>query len=126
MRPESFAPMLGSTIVLNDGTERTLVKINQDSYGSEYLLRGSGFQYVAKIRHSTTKANSDGLKYDRHNFEVVKTTFGTSGAPDTYLKFYFVMEALPSESAVALSDAVADLAIASANSFLNDLNGWQS
>lgn len=122
--------MLGQTIVINDGTSRTLVKINSaDPYSSEYYLRDPAglFMYRLKIRHSTTKATPSKPAYDRHNVEVVKTVFAVSGvSPEVITKFYFVMEQEANNSNVALADSIADLMIASSNSFLLDLLQYQS
>lgn len=118
--------MLGNTLVINDGSARTLVKINQDNYASEYLLRTSLAEYLARVRHTQTSAKNGSPAYDRHNFEVVKTTFATDTAAEYYQKFYFVWEHLPSDGDVTLADAVCDLAIASTNAFLVSLSGWES
>lgn len=118
--------MLGNTLVINDGASRTLVKINQDGYSSEYYLRTATHIYRAFIRHSRTKATANVPSYDRHNVEFVKTTLATGTDPEFYEKFYFVDERLASDTDVSLADAVCDLAIASSNSFLNDITGWQN
>jgi len=118
--------MLGNTLVINDGSARTLVKINQDGYSSEYYLRTSTTIYRCFIRHSRTKATATAPSYDRHNVEFVKTTLAVGANPETYQKFYFVDERLPGDTDVTLGDAVADLAIATSNSFLNDIAGWQN
>lgn len=118
--------MLGNTLVINDGSSRTLVKINQDGYSSEYYLRTATHIYRAFIRHSRTKATTSVPSYDRHNVEFVKTTLATVSVPEFYEKFYFVDERLAGDTDVTLADAVADLAIASSNSFLNDIAGWQN
>lgn len=118
--------MLGNTIVINDGTARTLVRINQDNYSSEYFFRDTTLQYVMKIRHSRTKATATKPSYDRHNVEIVKTVFAAGDVPQVDTKFYFVMEQEPNNVNVAVADAICDLCIASSNSFLVDLLGWQS
>jgi len=118
--------MLSNTIVFNDGTSRTLAKINQDAYSSEYMFRDSTLQYVLKIRHSKTKATATVPSYDRHNVEVVKTVFAAGGSPEVKTKYYFVMEQEGNNTNVALADAICDLCIASTNSFLVDILGWQN
>lgn len=118
--------MLGQTLTINDGSPRVLVKINNDSYSGEYYLRTSTTVYRAFIRHSRTKATATAPSYDRHNVEFVKTTLAVGDSPETYQKFYFVDERLPGDTDVTLADAVADLAIASSNSFLNDIASWQN
>jgi len=47
-------------------------------------------------------------------------------SPEVVTKFYFVMEQESNNSNVALADSVADLMIASTNSFLLDLLQYQS
>lgn len=118
--------MLGNTLVINDGSPRTLVKINQDGYSSEYYLRTATHIYRAFIRHSRTKATTSVPSYDRHNVEFVKTTLAVGAVPEFNEKFYFVDERLAGDTDVTLADAVCDLAIASSNSFLNDIAGWQN
>jgi hypothetical protein len=119
--------MLGSTLVLPQvGGNITLVKINQDVYSSEYMFRNATSRYVAKIRHSKTKPDANGVEYDRHNFEVVQTVFASGSVAEYYRKFYFVYENLPSDTSVDLGDAVADLAIATSDAFLTSLQGWES
>lgn len=119
--------MLGNTLVLPQaGGDITLVKINQDSYSSEYLFRNATSQYRARIRHTKTAAKNGRPAYDRHNFEVVQTIFAVGEVAEYERKFYYVIEHLPNDTSVALADAVADLAIASTDAFLVSLLGWES
>lgn len=112
------------TITIN-GNAKALNKINQDNYGSEFLLREATQEIRATVRHSTVKSKTGGVAHDRHNFEVVVTTFATETVPEDYEKFYFVMERAPSVVDVDMPDAVADLMIASSDAFLLKLNTWQ-
>jgi hypothetical protein len=120
--------MLGNTLTLPQaGGDKVLVKINQDGYSSEYLLRESTGEYRAKIRHTfvgPTQARP--YQADRHNFEVVQTIFADGDTPQYERKFYFVVESKPGDTATVLADAVADLMILSSNAFLLSLNGWES
>lgn len=116
--------MIGNTITINNGASKVLTLINQDGYSSEYLLKDTASEFRLKIRHSSTKAGQD-----RHNVELVETVYAVEGtSPERIRKFYFVIENDPDDLAgpVANADAVADLAIATANAFLNQLMGWQS
>lgn len=119
--------MLGNTFTITvGGVAKVLAKINQDTYTSEYMFRDATEQYIAKIRHSRTKAVNGYPSYDRHNCEVVRTTFATPSAAESYQKFYFVLEQHASNTSVEMPDAVADLLIASSNAFLVSLLGWES
>lgn len=118
--------MLANTFVLGlAGGSKTLNRINQDSYSSEYLLQEALKSYRVRIRHTRTNP-VNGRAYDRHNVEVTITTFATLTTVETYQKAYFVLENLPGESSVELFDAVADWSIASANANLVALTGWES
>lgn len=119
--------MLGNTLVLPQvGGDITLIKINQDNYSSEYMFRNATDQYVARIRHSRTKATALVPSKDRHNFEVIRTTFATAVTPEDVVKFYFVMEQSASSTNVNLADAVCDLSILTSNAFLKSLIAWES
>lgn len=120
--------MLGNTLTLPQaGGDKVLIKINQDQYSSEYLLRETLGEYRAKIRHNTVGPNSShDYEADKHNFEVVHTIFAAGDVPQYERKFYFVIETKPGDVATNLADAVADLMILTANAFLVSLNGWES
>lgn len=120
--------MLGNTFVLPQvGGDITLNLINQDGYSSEYLFKDNVGQYRLRIRH--TKVGPTAARpatYDRHNLEVVQTIFAAGAVPEYERKFYFVIEHLPSDTSVALHDAVADKIILSSNALLTGLFGWNA
>jgi hypothetical protein len=120
--------MLGNTLTLPQaGGDKVLIKINQDQYASEYLLRGSSDEYRAKIRHTTGKISSlRPYAADRHNFEVVQKVFAAGDVAEYERKFYFVIETKPGDTATILADAIADLMILASNAFLVSLAGWES
>lgn len=120
--------MLGNTLTLPlSGGNEVLVKINQDGYSSEYFKRSSTEEFRAKIRHTTVNpTNGRDVAYDRHNFEVVWTTFATSTVPQYDRKFYFVLELKPGDTGIELADGVADLMIATSNAFMASLEAWES
>jgi len=48
-------------LVINYGAgTKSLPKVNQDNYGSEYYLREATQEFTAKIRHATEKPLPDG------------------------------------------------------------------
>lgn len=112
-------------VITINGSAKSLNKINQDNYGSEFLLREATQEIRAKVRHSKLKADANGIVRDNHNFEVVVTTFATDTTVEDYEKFYSNMIRNPSKTDVDLPDAVADLMIASSDAFLLKLNTWQ-
>lgn len=83
----------GSTIVITvNAVAKTLNRVNQDNYGSEYLLRETLQEFRIKIRHSKEKPNAAGVVNDRHNIEVTQTVFAVAGvSPEIVRKNYVVM-----------------------------------
>lgn len=75
--------MLGDTLVVtldgSGGTAKTLVKINQDGYRSEYYLDDGASKYRATVSHSKDKVKSGANEVDRHTvyFERFQVPDGT-------------------------------------------------
>lgn len=69
---------------------KSLVRINQDSYGSEYFLREATQEFRLKIRNTTYSLN--GIQTDRHNFEFTNTVYSTETSPAIIRKIYSVFE----------------------------------
>jgi hypothetical protein len=119
--------MVADPLVLTfAGTPISLNRINQDGYTSEYLFRNSTKEYRAKIRHSTTKADSAGQVYDRHNMEVNVLTFAVGAVPSNYEKFYVVIEGLPADTSFTVPKALCDALLASTNALGLSLKQWQN
>jgi len=75
------------------GTSYSLVKVNQDQYSSEYRLRSSLTELSLRIRNTSYTDKKRGVSVDRHNVEIVHTTFPV--APSTLSvvkKAYLVFE----------------------------------
>lgn len=79
---------------LGDGTTLKVepVRINQDGYSTEYLLVEVLRRFRVRVRHSVVKATATRPQYDRHNVEVVETTFATATAAEFDRKCYMVTE----------------------------------
>lgn len=112
--------MFGDTVTLPlSGGSIVLKKINQDSYTAEYLLKEATREHTLKIRHSKTNAGME-----RHNVEVVRTTYAAGEVPEYTQKAYVVLENIPSDTTVELADGLADFLIVAGN--LAKLVGWES
>lgn len=99
--------MFGDTIDLTiNSVAETHVKINQDGYSSEYLKRDAVSERRIKIRHTQTNPRN-GVKYDRHNVEVIETYFATATEEEYQQKAYFVLEQLPSDTETDLMEGLA-------------------
>lgn len=54
----------------------TVVKVNNDNFGSEYRLRGAAHDYLLKVRNSVESPRNDGVQFTRHNVEFTVTERG--------------------------------------------------
>jgi len=82
----------GSTLTLVfNGVNTVLNRINQGSYGSEYLLTGTLGEWRVKIRHSKEAPSALSVRgFDRHNLEVTYTIFATATVPQRVKQAYVV------------------------------------
>lgn len=106
---------------------KSLVKINQDSYGSEYYLREATQDFRVKIRHSVESPQKNGTQFDRHNVEITHTIFSTTvGVPDTVRQIYMVSRNTRSDAAVDVADSDDMLTGFATNQHYQDLVAWQN
>lgn len=84
---------------------KNLVRIKFDGYTSEYYLRETLVEYWIKVRHSDAK-DTIGTPQDRHNVELLMRTYATAALPAYEEKVYFVTQANPGRSAIALALAL--------------------
>jgi hypothetical protein len=80
------------TLTVN-AVAKALVRINQDGYGSSYLLRSSTDEFRLNIRNSTYVDKKRGVSIDRHNVEFIHTVFPVAPATLSVIrKTYVVIE----------------------------------
>jgi len=79
-----------------------------------------------RLRHSEIPAKGSQPAKERHNVEIIKTTFATSTVPEYTEKVYVVAEQLASNSSVELLDALADWLIATSNANTVKLLNWET
>jgi len=86
--------MFSDTLVVTVNTvDKTLVRINQDAYASEYLLREDTGEFSLRLRNTSYTRAGTGVKVDRHNVELVHTVYGAAvGDPPVIRKAYIVFE----------------------------------
>lgn len=74
--------MLANTLTLTiAGVAKTLTRVNQDNYGSEYRLTTSAERISLKIRHSSSGKGGTSSYFDQHN--VLVEHMITPAAPAT-------------------------------------------
>jgi hypothetical protein len=101
----------GATITVTvNAVAQVLNRINQDQYGSEWLLRTTTEEYRCKIRHSQETNPKDvdprlrGM--DRHNVELTHTVFATSTTPQIVRQAYSVYRVSPGDDMTAAKNFV--------------------
>ncbi|DAD50539.1 coat protein [ssRNA phage Gerhypos.4_57] len=80
------------TLTVN-AVAKALVRINQDEYSSEYLLRTTTNEFRLKIRNTSYRDKARNVMIDRHNVEFTETVFPVAPATlSTVRKTYVVIE----------------------------------
>jgi hypothetical protein len=80
-------------VVTINAVAKNLVRINQDGYSSEYLLREALGEFRLKIRNTSRFDKKLGVQMDRHNVELTHTIFPVAPATlATTRKTYAVVE----------------------------------
>jgi len=79
------------TVTVN-GVAKALIRINQDKYSSEYLLKNALDEYRMTIRNTPNQVDKKrGVTYDRHNVELIHTVYPVAPSTRSYVrKSYFV------------------------------------
>lgn len=106
------------------GTAKSLVKINQDSYGSEYYLREATQEFRVKIRHSRETPKVGATPLERHAFELTQTIFGTGGDPDVVRQVYTILRNEKADTAASVADLGEALSYYMDGTHYEDLIGW--
>jgi hypothetical protein len=122
-----FADPFSVTI---NSVAKSLVKVNQDQYSSEYRLRSSTDELRLAIRNTNYTDKKRGVSVDRHNVELVQEVFPVSPATkSTIRKTYMVMENDKGDSLadpVYLASALLTALTASSNAALTKLTNFES
>lgn len=74
------------TTVTVNAVAKNLVRINQDKYSSEYLLRSATDEFRLFIRNSTSTDKTRGVSTDRHNILLKWTVFPVAPATRSYIR----------------------------------------
>lgn len=99
-------------------------RIKEQDNASVYRVSNSTSRTVLQIRHTVVSAKGSEPAKDRHNVELVRTTFASGAVAEYSEKVYFVMENIQSSTSVEMGNALANWLIASTNANLTKLVGW--
>lgn len=111
------------------GTAKALVKINQDNYGSEFLLQDADglSEYRMKIRHSKETVKVGANPVDRHNVEITQYVYPTEAIPAGRTRqAYIVLRNEPGDSLALANDLMEALAYWLTEANIVKLLAWES
>jgi hypothetical protein len=112
-------------VISVNGVNKTLLKINQDNYGSEYYLRETTQSFRVKIRHTMESAVVGSGKVHRANVDFTQTIFSTTpGVPDNVRQAYQVLRHGESDTAVDVGYLGASLSSLMVQARQEDLVAW--
>nr|UJQ85725.1 MAG: putative coat protein [Leviviridae sp.] len=125
--------MLGETLTSHltnptTGTSRTLDRINQDDYSSEYLGRfvEDGYNIRLRVRH-TKDAPVGGIRRERHAVVMTVEVLPTETVPRTVTRdIIFTIVNDPTDTDEYVTGAFAWLTELFTPTFIGKLVGWQS
>jgi hypothetical protein len=112
-----------NSITINS-VAKSLVRINQDNYGSEYLYREATYELRLKIRHVKEKPVSGQLVLSRHNIELTQTVYATSTAPQYTRQAYLILRNSDTDTAADVSYLAQGLVDFLTDANLGDLINW--
>jgi hypothetical protein len=106
------------TVTIN-AVAKNLIRINQDGYSSEYLLKEADGEYRLRIRNSTySDSKRGGKSVDRHNVELIHMLYPVAPAVyPTIRKDYHVFEMDVGDTAANMAKLVAGL-----SAFMSEAN----
>lgn len=117
------------TVTINS-VAKVLNRVNQDGYGSTYLLRTSTEEYRLTIRNTTYVDKKRAVSIDRHNVEFTQTIFPVAPATlSTVRKYYVVIENQQGDAlagATLLAGALNDWLNASSYAAITKLLNYES
>jgi hypothetical protein len=121
-----FGDTLTVTLGGSGGTAKVCNKINQDSYGAEYLLNEGTGEIRVKIRH-LKEALKEGELYpiERHQVEFTQTIFATGSTPQYTRDFYMIMRNYPNDTVASVSDVGEALSYFLGQTNILKVLGWE-
>jgi hypothetical protein len=115
------------SVVTINAVAKNLVRINQDQYSSEYMLRSSTDEIKLTIRNSSYFNKKTGVGTDRHNVELVQTVFPVAPATQaTTRKAYVVIENQRGDDLTANTKFAAGLLAFLTEANITKLFGYES
>lgn len=111
-------------VVTINAVAKNLPRINQDNFGSQFRLLGTGHQYDLAIRHMTESAKLGAAKIDRHNVDMKYTTFDVDGKPTVYQAYVVLRTPQGADPTIVENLSAGLLAYVTSNDAA--IIGWES
>lgn len=111
------------------GSAKALVKINQDSYGSEYFLQDAGglSEFRMKVRHTKETVKNGANPVDRHNVEITQYVYPTTAVPlGRTRQIYVVLRNEPGDDLSLVNDLAESLPYWLTEANITKLLAWES
>ncbi|DAD50431.1 TPA_asm: coat protein [ssRNA phage Zoerhiza.4_24] len=125
--------MFSDTLVFTDlhgTTDYTLIRINQDGYSSEYLLKASDREFRLTIKNVTYQDKKRNVLIDRHTCQLTETIYPVAPAIlSTVRKSYTVFEIQQGDtiaSAVEVAIGLAGFLSASSGANMTKMANFES
>jgi hypothetical protein len=79
-------------VISVNSSNKSLVRINQDRYSSEYMLRTDTEEFRMRVRNSSRPNKAKGgIRVDRHNVELTHTVFPVAPSTRSYTRLAYVV-----------------------------------
>jgi hypothetical protein len=79
-------------VISVNGSNKSLTRINQDRYSSEYMFRSATEEFRMRVRNSSRPLKAKGgIRVDRHNVELTHTVFPVAPATRSFTRFAYVV-----------------------------------
>jgi hypothetical protein len=79
-----------ATITIN-GVAHSLVRVKVDQYSSEYMIRSSTDEHRMNVRNTSYLDKKRGVTIDRHNVELIQTTYPVAPATLSVIRRAYVV-----------------------------------
>lgn len=83
------------------GTAHSLIRINQDNFGSTYLKKGDRFEVRLQVRHQYEKSRPGARQVERHNIDLTYTTFPADSKSEPIVVQAYTVMRMPRGELVA-------------------------
>lgn len=115
-----------SITITVDESPKVLVRIDNPKYGAQYYLREATQEFTLNVRHSEEAPQKNGMKFDRHNVELIRSVFATDTKPAITHTSYIVIRNSRDDDYGNVEDDFLALTALTNSAAVKQLLGWIS